>query len=91
MAALIELPNNEFWEITPFELVLKIDAFVDKQKREQEERLILTYAGAAWQRSKKMPRLNQLLGKEEPDKKMTAEEMYKVVKQLNAAFGGEVK
>lgn len=51
----------------------------------------MTYLGAYWQRVKKMPNIKEILGKKEPKKKMTDEEMLKQVKQLNEIFGGSVE
>ncbi|MED4206596.1 hypothetical protein [Neobacillus mesonae] len=74
--------------MTPHELALAVEVFNEKQKAENEERLILVYAGAAWQRAKKMPSLKEILRKEPAKKKMTNEEMLNEVKKLNAALGG---
>ncbi len=74
--------------MTPYELGLSIGVFNETRKQEDEDRLILTYLGAAWQRAKKMPDLKSLLSKQDDSKQMSDEQMYKKVKQLNAAFGG---
>lgn len=75
--------------MTPHELNLYIQDFNEKQIEKSEEKLILTYLGAAWQRAKKMPNLKQILGKELPKKKMTPKEMLAQVRKLNAQLGGE--
>lgn len=73
-----------------YELNLYIEDYKDRTKNEQEERLILTYLNAAWQRCKRMPNLNKLLGMKEPEKKkMTDIEMFEKIKMLNKALGGE--
>jgi hypothetical protein len=87
-ATLIDLDILTFWELTPYEFSLKVKAYSKKIKQEQEEKLVLTYLGAAWQRSKKMPSLKQVLGKQETNKQMTPEEMLRKVIALNKAFGG---
>lgn len=54
--------------------------------------IIQAYYTAALQRVKKMPKLDKLLkdiGKPKKKGKMSAEEMFEVVKELNAAFGGD--
>ena len=72
-----------------YELNFYIEEYKERAQHEQEERLILTYLNAAWQRSKRMPSLNKLLGKKEPvKKKMTDEEMFEKVKMLHKALGG---
>lgn len=62
----------------------------ENKKIEQEEKIVLTYLGAYWQRVNKLPSINEVLGKNKPKKEMTPEEMLEKIKQLNAAFGGEV-
>lgn len=76
--------------MTPYELNLYIRDFNEKQKLQNEEKITLTWLGAYWAfRAKKMPSLKQLLGREQPKKKMTNDEMLNEVKKLNAAFGGD--
>lgn len=73
-----------------YELNFYIEEYKERTQGEQEERLILAYLNAAWQRSKRMPSLNKLLGKKEPVKKvMSDEEMFEKVKMLHKALGGE--
>lgn len=83
---------SEYDEMTPCELKLYARVFNEKQKYEQEEKLTLVWLGEYWHRVKKLPTLNEALGKkEEPKKKMTDDEMLEMVKKLNAQFGGSVK
>jgi hypothetical protein len=88
-AAHIGLDLMTFWELTPFEFSLVVNAYIEKEKQKEKDRLAQTYLGAAWQRAKKLPNFKKLLGMEQPQKKMTNEEMLLKVKQLNAAFGGD--
>jgi hypothetical protein len=53
----------EFWEMTPLELAVTIDAYVEKETANFEQGITLAYMGAAWQRAKKMPRLETVLNK----------------------------
>lgn len=78
----------EFWELTPFEFSLKVTAFGDRLKQEQEERITLTYLGAAWQRVNKLPSLKKILGNDSVKKEMTPQEMLEEIKKLNASMGG---
>lgn len=65
-----------------------MDAYLEKQK----EKLALTYLSAAWQRAKKLPNIDKILGKQENKREMSDEEMLRKVMALNKAFGGnEVK
>jgi hypothetical protein len=79
--------------MTPYELNLFINDFAERQQQEREDKLTITYLGAYWQRVEKLSinHLKKLLNKEPIKKEMTDEEMLKVVKRLNAVFGGEVK
>lgn len=89
IATLAEINILDFWELTPAELELTIKAYNENKKEKQEERLILTWLGAAWQRSKKMPDIKKILNKTPTQKKMTDEEMLEQVKKINIALGGE--
>jgi hypothetical protein len=85
----IGLKPWEYNEMTPYELNLYIFDFNEKQKQENEDKVALVRLGEELHRTKLLPTLKQLL---KPEKKqMTNEEMLKAVKQLNAAYGGEVK
>jgi hypothetical protein len=90
-AALIDINPLTFWELTPFEFSLMVKAFSKKTKQEQEDKLVLTYLGAAWQRAKKMPSLESIIGKQASKKEMSDKDMLQVVKALNKAFGGTKK
>jgi hypothetical protein len=82
---------SEYNEMTPYELSLYIYDFNEKRKQETEDKIALVRLGEALHRTTRLPTVKQLLEQSKPKKKMTSEEMLKVVKQLNAAFGGEVK
>ena len=88
----------EFWEITPYELSLKIEAYSKKRLEETKEQITIAYLNSLWTiqwlgKRHKHPRpLKEILdsiGKEK--REMTDEEMFERVKALNALFGGEVK
>jgi predicted RNase H-like nuclease len=87
-ATLIDLDILTFWELTPYEFSLMVKSYTKKIKQQQEDSLVLTYLGAAWQRAKKMPSLDRILGKQQQPKQMTPEEMLQKVLRLNKAFGG---
>lgn len=87
-AAAIGIGIRDFWEMTPAELSIYAKAYNDKQKQKQEDLIVLQYMNAAWQRSKKMPALNEVI--ERKPKQQTTEQMLATVKHLNAMFGGEV-
>lgn len=98
LAAEIELSFLEFWEMTPYELNLKAEAYFEKQKNEFKEKISLEYYNAMWTiqwlgKKSQHPRpLNEILENLYKEKKvMTDEQMLKQVKVLNRLFGGEVK
>ena len=80
---------KEFWYLTPYEFSLEVKAYNKRTKAEQDERMTLTYLGAVWQRTKKMPKLQEFLHNKPQKKRMTSEQMFDMVKSLHAAFGGE--
>lgn len=79
-----------FWELTPHEVSVAIQAFAEKTKREQEQQIVTAYMNAYWHRVKKMPSIKEVLGGKLQKKKKTPEEMLEAVKRLNEAFGGTV-
>lgn len=98
LAAEIELSFLEFWEMTPYELNLKAEAYFEKQKNEFKEKISLEYYNAMWtiqwlRKKSQHPRpLNEILDSLYRERTvMTDEQMLKQVKVLNALFGGEVK
>lgn len=83
---------TEYNELTPHELNLHIQIYNERMTLEGKERLTTAYLTAAWSRVKKLPDLKKILGEDKAKKNQTPEQMLKVIRQLNAAFGGkEVK
>lgn len=76
--------------MTPYELGLHVEVFMNKQTDEFDEKLTIAWMTAYLHRVDKMPSLQELLNKKEK-KEMTEDEMIQVVKQLNTAFGGTVQ
>lgn len=93
-ATLINLSPLEFWELTPFEFRLMIKAYNARSEQEAQEKITLAYVNANWTAQwfgkQKPPSLEKILNGNKPKEPMTAEQMLVMVKQLNAAFGGEV-
>ena len=90
MAIQCNVPVGVFNDITPFELNIIIECYVDKQTNKYKDLITQAYFTAYFQRVKKMPKLEKLLNDVErkQKKKQTAEEMFEVVKRLNSALGG---
>ena len=80
-----------FWELTPRELTVLVDAYEIEEKLQHEKDMAVAYLTAYWHRVKKMPSLKEVLGIKKPAKRtQTPEEMLETVKRLNEAFGGTV-
>lgn len=95
-ATLIGLSPLEFWELTPYELFLLIEAHKQKTEQETEEKITLAYINAFWTAQfavgkKKPPSLDKILNKKAKPKKMSPEEMLAEVKRLNVMFGGNIR
>jgi hypothetical protein len=90
-AILINISLTEFEYMTPYELMLHIEAFFEKQQAEMEEKVSLVWLREHYHRVKKLPSLKTILKDMQPNKgPMTNDEMLAMVKQLNAQFGGEI-
>lgn len=76
--------------MTPYQLNLCILDHNRRKKAEDEEKIILTYLGAYWQRVKRLPSLKSIMGTKAPKKRMTPEEMLAEIKRINKELGGEV-
>lgn len=81
--------------MTPYQLNLVAKDYTEKQVEESEEELIKIYLTAMWTSrwvwAKKIPSLQEIMKKIEPNKPKTDEQMLEEVKKLNAMFGGTVK
>lgn len=90
VALRIGLSITEYNDITPYELILYIQAYNERMSLDHKERITAAYLTAYWGRVKKMPELKKILGEDKPNNQ-TPEQMLAVVRQLNAAFGGTEK
>ncbi len=98
LAASIQLPFSEFWEMTPYEFNLVANNYYDKQKQDYKDKLSLEYYNARWTiqwlgKKSQHPRpLKEILDNLYKEKKvMTDEQMLSQVQLLNAMFGGTVE
>lgn len=98
LAAQIELPFSEFWELTPYEFDLVSSNYFEKQKQDYKDKLTLEYYNARWTiqwlgKKSQQPRpLSEILDNLYKEKKaMTDEQMLEQVKVLNKMFGGTIK
>lgn len=80
---------SDFWNMTPAEINIYIDAFLERKQADYDESLSIAYFGASLQRVKRMPPLDKFLKKKPKKKAKTADQMLDEIKRLNAAFGGD--
>lgn len=81
-----------FWQLTPGELSILVEAYNERKQSEHEEKLVVAYLTAYWHRVKKMPSINDVIAKK-PVKRngpQTPEEMLEEIKRINLALGGTV-
>lgn len=88
-AILIGLSIGEFDEITPYELMIYLEAHQEKEEARVQESVTLVWLGEYYHRQKRLPQLKSELKKIlKKDDAMTDDEMLDMVKTLNAQFGG---
>jgi hypothetical protein len=68
---------REFWELTPRETLLAIEAAIWRDERQQEQDIALAWRTAALTRTKKLPTLRSLLASSKPPKKLSGTELEK--------------
>lgn len=86
----MRLPLTEFWNMTPYEFFILVEAYTENEEERSKELIIQAYYTEAFARMKKLPKLDKILNSTKPKKKQTAEEMLRVVEELNRRLGGEV-
>lgn len=65
----------EFWELTPREVYMAIEAAQWRDERRQKQDIALAWRTAALTRVKRMPSLRSLLTSDKPAKKLQGEEL----------------
>jgi hypothetical protein len=84
VAAKAGIKPLEFWELTPAELIVSVEALAELKTESLKENITIAYMNAAWGRSKTMPKLNNIIDKLEkadkskPKKQQTDNEMYAI-------------
>ena len=91
-AVMANIKPAEFWEMTPAELIICVEGHVATHIETFKESVTTAYMNAAWQRAKKMPRLESVLRKidgkvvKEKKKAQTPEEMMAIAKAITNSF-----
>lgn len=86
----MRLPLTEFWNMTPYEFFILVEAYIENEEERSKELIIQAYYTEAFARMKKLPKLEKILNSTKSKKKQTDEEMLRVVEELNRRLGGEV-
>lgn len=84
---------SHFWALTPYETRLAVEGLNARAAAEYRRSAWLAWHIEAFQRSKRLPPLADVLGRMtgEKPKRMTGPEMLQAVEMLNAALGGKVE
>jgi len=92
-AILMGISLTEFDYMTPHELAVYAEAFLERRTAEFEEKVTLVWLHEYYHRQKYLPSLKdeikKLTGKD-TDTEMSDDEMLQMVKGLNAQMGGSV-
>lgn len=91
-AARYGIKPSEFWQMTPAELILFIEANQSLELDQFKQAITCAWLCAAYQRSKRLPDLDEVMKKleyKEPEP-MTSDDIFNQIKALNGALGGEV-
>lgn len=90
-AILIGISRDEFDRLTPYELMIHVEAFSERKELELQNDLILVWLGEYYHRLKYLPDLKNEIAKiTGKPTEMSDEEMLSMVKRLNAQMRGEV-
>ncbi len=81
-----------FWDYTPAEINLLSKRHNENRKQHIDDLIYLAWHTEAFHRSKKLPKLKDLIGKsKKKNQPQTPEQMLNNIKLLNQAFGGQTE
>lgn len=86
-AVQMSISITEYEEMTPYELNLCAEVYMERVEAEKEEKISLVWLGEYYHRIKTLPSLREALGKNK--KPMSEKQMFEVVKKLNEKLGGK--
>lgn len=81
---------SDFWESTPYEFSIIVEGYADRKQQDYDLAITQAYLTSRWVWEKKLPDLKKLIGKKEPKKVMTDDQMKQMAMALNKLYGGEV-
>jgi len=91
VAASAGVAQAEFWELTPRELGLALDGAAQREDRDLDRLLTAAWHGAAFERAKRLPKLDRVLRRGRLPKsrsRRSADSLLAKVRAVNAALGG---
>lgn len=80
----------DFWDTTPYEFSIIVEGYAERKQQDYDLAITQAYLTSRWVWAKKLPDLKKLLGKKEPKKSMTDDQMMQMAMALNKLYGGEV-
>lgn len=81
---------SDFWDTTPYEFSIIVEGYAERKQQDYDLAITQAYLTSRWVWAKKLPDLKKLLGKKEPKKPMTDDQMMQMAMALNKLYGGEV-
>ena len=81
---------SDFWNTTPYEFSIIVDGYSERKQQEYDLSITQAYLISRWVWAKKLPSLENILNKKQPEKDMTDDQMMKMAMALNRLFGGDV-
>lgn len=91
-ALLAGMSEGEFWKSTPFQTRLFIEAAAERERLAYRRAIWAAWHMAAFERSKRMPKLSQVMQQVERKKPTTRKspaQLLAMIVDMNAAFGGK--
>lgn len=81
---------SDFWDTTIYEFSVIQEGYAERKQQDYELSITQAYLTAKFIWTKKLPDLKKILGKKEPKKSMTDDQMMQMAIALNKLYGGEV-
>lgn len=84
---------DEFWRSTPHETRMYVMARVEQRRDTFRLAIWQAWHAAAFDRTKRLPSLDSILSRMEPQKRkpQTPDEMVNVIRKINDMFGGKIQ
>lgn len=73
----------------PSELNILLEVYIEQENKKTENMITMAWLTANYTRADKLPSLEEVLGKTKKKEAQSAEQMFAMVKLMNAALGGD--